>query len=282
MASEAMFYQRHSMGVKCLLCPHRCVLSSGQRGRCGVRQCQENKLYTLTDGFISSWAYDPIEKKPLLEFMPGKIIFSIGSSGCNFHCDFCQNHVLLDPCAPMKKVSDQELLGAAAAHDSLGIAYTYNEPLVNYEMVHRLSRKVKEAGLLNVVVTNGYIEKDPLLELLPQIDAWNIDYKFPDPLYREISGGEEEPVLRSIALAREWGHVEVTTLLLPGRNTDEEVFREMMKNLASIDPGIPLHLSRYYPAYRCHLPETPLELMDRCYELAKEYMKKVSLGNMPL
>lgn len=280
--TRAMYYEKIGDQVHCLLCPHNCRISEGKRGICGVREHQEGELYSLTDGKISSWGYDPIEKKPLSFFRKGSVIFSIGSLGCNFHCDFCQNFRLLDPHTQTRTVSDEELIEAAKQYGSIGIAYTYNEPLVNYEMVLRLSKKMRKEGLVNVVVTNGYIELEPLRELLPYIDAWNIDYKFSEPLYRDISGGQEDIVLRTIKEANASSHVEVTTLLQSGRNTGEEVFQGMVKKLAEIDPEIPLHLSRYYPAFKCSLPATPIEEMFRCYEIAKKYMKNVELGNMPL
>lgn len=282
MATKALYWEKVEGGVRCKLCPHHCRLKDGQRGICGVRQCLDGELFSLSDGYITSWGYDPIEKKPLSHFKKGSVIFSIGSQGCNFHCDFCQNHRLLSVDVPRRPVSDEELVEAASAHGSIGIAYTYNEPLMNYEMVLRLAKKMREAGLINVVVSNGYIELEPLHELLPYIDAWNIDYKFNDPIYRSVSGGGEEVVLRTIAEANASSYVEVTTLLIPGRNTEQEVFQGMMERLSAIDEEIPLHLSRYYPAYRCDLPATPLEDMFRCYQIAKKYMKTVELGNMPL
>ncbi|NLY35831.1 MAG: radical SAM protein [Tissierellia bacterium] len=281
MAIKAEYYKSMEGGVQCLLCPHRCRLKSGQLGICKARICRGVDLYSLSDGVITSMGYDPLEKKPLTHFMKGSI-FSIGSFGCNFHCDFCQNYRLLDPQAPQIKVQDRDLLEAAAAQGSLGIAYTYNEPTVNFEMVKRLSKKIHGQNQVNVMITNGYIERDPRRELLGLIDAWNIDYKMPRELYPGICGGKEEVVLETIKEASLHSHVEVSTLLIPGRNTGEDVFRGMMKKLSEINDEIPLHLSRYFPCYKCSIPETSLETMLLCEKIAKEYMKTVELGNMPL
>lgn len=243
MAIKAEYYKKLDGGVQCLLCPHHCRLKDGQLGLCKARLCRGEDLYSLSDGIITSMGYDPMEKKPLTHFLKGSI-FSIGSFGCNFHCDFCQNYRLLDPHVAKRSLGDEELLEAALARDSLGIAYTYNEPTVNFEMVKRLSKKIHEQGQVNVMITNGFIEKEPLKELLGLIDAWNIDYKMPGELYPRICGGREEIILQTIAEASAHGHVEVSTLLIPGRNTEESVFREMMEKLSKINSEIPLHLSR--------------------------------------
>ncbi|HZK09838.1 MAG TPA: radical SAM protein [Clostridia bacterium] len=281
MATRAEYYKKTSSGVQCLLCPHHCRLTDGQLGLCKARICRGKDLYSLSDGKITAMAYDPLEKKPLKYFMKGPI-FSIGSMGCNFHCDFCQNFRLLDPQVSSIKISDKKLLQAAADRGSVGIAYTYNEPTINFEMVKRLSKKIHKQKQVNVMISNGYIEKEPLKELLPLIDAWNIDYKMPADLYGEVCGGKEQVVLETIREVSLHSHVEVSTLLIPGRNTDEKVFRGMMEKLSSINPEIPLHLSRYSPCYKCTIPPTPASTMLACRKIAREYMQRVELGNMPL
>lgn len=280
MATLAEYYRKREGGVECLLCPHHCRLKDTQRGLCQARICQGEDLYSLSDGYVTSMAYDPMEKKPITHYKKG-IIFSIGSFGCNFHCDFCQNFALLEARVPKISVTDEELLEAASIHGSLGLAYTYNEPTVNFEMVKRLAKKIHERNQINVMVTNGYIEREPLEELIPLIDAWNIDYKMPEDLYPKICGGREEVVLETINEVQGRAHVEVSTLLIPGRNTEENVFRAMMDKLSRISPDIPLHLSRYFPCYRCALAPTPIEIMLKCEGIAREYMKTVELGNMP-
>lgn len=280
MATRAQYYKKLEGAVRCELCPHHCFIREGERGLCSVRQVRDGELYSLSDGYISSMAYDPIEKKPLSHYLPGTIL-SIGSFGCNFHCDFCQNHRLLDPGVRKIRVEDDFLLKAAKEKASLGIAYTYNEPIINFEMVKRLAMKIHQQGQVNVLVTNGYIEREPRRELLGLIDAWSIDYKMPEELYPKICGGREDRVLETIKEVREDAHLEVTILLIPGRNTQEEVFRGMIEKLAGIGEDIPLHLTRYFPSYKCDLPATDLKTLLACRDLAKKYMKRVELGNIP-
>lgn len=278
MLTRAQHYKKDGEKIVCLLCPHRCRIGSGQRGICGVRENIEGELYSLSDGYVTAIAYDSIKKKPLSFFGEGEIL-SIGSFGCNFHCDFCQNFRLLDPKVDRRRVEDLEILNLA--RPSLGLAYTYNEPTVNFEMVKRLAGKIKDQGQVNVMVTNGFIEDEPRAELLDLIDAWSIDYKMPAELYPSVCGGREEVVLKTISKAWDRAHVEVTILLIPGRNTQEEVLKGMLEKLAAIDRKIPLHLSRYFPCYKSDIPPTPLETMLKSHELALNYMERVVLGNMP-
>lgn len=281
MATRAQHYIKVEGGVQCKLCPHHCFIREKERGICQVRELRNGVLYSLSDGYVSSLAYDPLEKKPLLYFGRGDIL-SIGSFGCNFHCDFCQNYRLLEPEFPKIRLSDDYLLELARKRGSLGLAYTYNEPAVNFEMVKRLARKIHDQGQINVMVTNGYIEKAPREELLQLIDAWSIDFKMPKDLYPKICGARQEPVLETIKDAYSHSHVEVTILLIPGRNTQEYAFRKMLEELALIGEDIPLHLARYFPAYRCSIAATELETMFRAREIALEYLERVELGNMPI
>ena len=279
MLTRAQYYKKVGEDVVCLLCPHKCRIGKGHRGICGARENRGGELYSLSDGYVTALAYDSIKKKPLSFFGEGEIL-SMGSFGCNFHCDFCQNYRLLDSDVDKKKIDDSEIL--ELAKPSMGLAYTYNEPTVNFEMAKRLAGKIKDQGQLNVMVTNGYIDASPREELLGLIDAWSIDYKMPAELYPSVCGGREEVVLETIARAWERTHVEVTILLIPGRNTQEEVLRGMLEKLSAIDRNIPLHLSRYFPCYKSNIPTTALETMYRSYELALDYMDRVVLGNMPM
>lgn len=269
--------------VECKLCPHHCKISEGQRGICRVRTNQSGQLYSLNYGRVAACAVDPIEKKPLFHFYPGKKILSFGSVGCNLGCSFCQNWTIAhsDPetseLTPTKAVE----LAASAGPDNLGIAYTYSEPLMWYEFVLDTAPLVHDQGLKNVLVTNGYIEAEPLRELLPHLDAMNIDVKgFQEDYYGKICRGKLGPVLKTVELAAECCHVEVTTLLVTDLNDSPGEIKKLARWLASISPEIPLHLSRYFPNYKLDKPPTPKEKLLEAYQIAKEKLEYVYLGNV--
>jgi len=240
----------------------------------------------LNYGKLTSLALDPIEKKPLRRFHPGSLILSAGSFGCNLRCPFCQNHVISmvgETGAKTAGMSPELLAGKAfelCPQGNIGVAYTYNEPLVGYEYVRDCAGLVHERGMVNVLVTNGTIEEAPWRQLLPLIDAVNIDLKgFTSRWYKRL-GGDLGTVQRSIALAAERCHVEVTTLLVPGENDGMEEIRELAQWLASISPEIPLHLSRFFPRYQMtdRFP-TPVERVYRLAGEAREYLSHVYTGN---
>lgn len=274
------------MSVICELCFHHCRLEEGQTGFCRARICRNGAVAPLNYGKLTSLALDPIEKKPLRRFRPGSLILSVGSFGCNLRCPFCQNYeISMSGEAEIQtaEVSPARLAGKAAelrAQGNIGVAYTYNEPLVSYEYVRDCAELVHERGMVNVVVTNGTIEEGLWRALLPLIDAANIDLKGFTPAWYRRLGGDLETVKRSIALAVEQCHVEVTTLLVPGENDSREEVRELAQWLASIGPEIPLHLSRFFPRYRMtDHPSTPVEQVYRLAETARAYLSHVYTGN---
>lgn len=274
------------MSANCELCFHRCRLEEGQTGFCRARVCRDGVVVPLNYGRLTSLALDPIEKKPLRRFQPGSLILSVGSLGCNLRCPFCQNHEISmagDGAIQTVDVSPEQLADKAEAlipQGNIGVAYTYNEPLVGYEYVRDCAALVHGRGMVNVLVTNGTIAEQPWRELLPLLDAANIDLKgFTSAWYRRL-GGDLDTVKRSIALAAERCHVEVTTLLVPGENDSVEEIRSLAKWLASVRPDIPLHLSRFFPRYqmRDHLP-TPVEQVYRLAEEARAWLAHVYTGN---
>ena len=274
------------MKTRCELCFHHCALDEGQTGFCRARACQDGKIVSLNYGKMTSLALDPIEKKPLRRFHPGSLILSVGSFGCNLRCPFCQNHEISmagDSGIQTVEVSPEQLAAKAAEfvpHGNIGVAYTYNEPLIGYEYVQDCAALIHERGLTNVLVTNGTIEEAPWRALLPFLDAVNIDLKGFTPSWYRRLGGDLETVKRSIALAAERCHVEVTTLLIPGENDSEEEIRELARWLSSISSEIPLHLSRFFPRYRMlDRPPTPVEQVYRLTETARRYLSYVYTGN---
>jgi len=272
--------------VRCELCPHYCVIEGDSAGVCGVRGNRGGELFAASYGQISSIALDPIEKKPLALFRPGRLVLSIGSFGCNFSCPFCQNFEISKEyrrrrhTAQVFTPGDIVMLAERKTPDgNIGVAYTYNEPLIGYEFVRDTARLVREAGLNNVVVTNGYINKEPLDALLPFIDAMNIDLKaYSTGFYRKI-GGDLDTVKQTIVRAHGVCHVEVTMLVIPGEN--EDYTADMVKWLSGIDPDIPLHLSRFFPRYRYADREpTDLRSLNRLGEMAMDCLRHVFIGNV--
>lgn len=283
---EAQFWEtKEDDKVFCRLCPQKCIISEGRTGFCRVRLNKEGKLYTLNYGKCTSYGFDPIEKKPLYHFYPGSDIFSVGTYGCNLKCGFCQNWSIAHADPEAIDITPEALVKAAQdgsySYNSVGIAYTYSEPLMWYEFIHETAIMARESGLKNVLVTNGYVNPEPLKKLLPLIDAVNIDVKgFSNKYYKETCFGELEPVLETVKAANEKCHVEITTLLVTGLNDSDEEISRLADWIASISEDIPLHLSRYFPQYKMNLPPTPLDVMERVREIALDRLNYVYLGNI--
>lgn len=269
--------------VRCGLCPHRCRIAEGAAGICGVRENRGGTLFAATYGKVAAVAVDPIEKKPLFHFHPGARILSAGSVGCNLRCEFCQNHHLALRRAPVETVRIEDLVLAARRERSVGIAHTYNEPLVQFEFVLECAKAFRAAGMKNVLVTNGYVNPAPLAELLPFVDAMNIDLKSMDPaFYRKICGGDLAPVLATIRAAARATHVELTTLLYTGHNDAEGDVRKVVDFVADTDREIPLHISRYFPMHRATAPPTAPDRLATAYRIAREKLPYVYVGNVRL
>jgi pyruvate formate lyase activating enzyme len=270
----------------CHVCWRQCRIKEGGLGYCRARTVKDGVVIQESYGKLTSLALDPIEKKPLSFFHPGTMILSAGSYGCNMACPFCQNYEIAREAAASRhtiEVGPKALVEKALAlkdRGNIGIAFTYNEPLVGYEYIRDTAKLARDEGLLTVVVTNGQIEEEPLRELLPLISAWNIDLKsFSEDAYKKL-GGRLEVTLRTIELASATAHVEITTLVVPGLSDDETMMREEAAFLAAIDPAMPLHLSRYFPCYEYHAPATAIQTMYRLQRVAKESLERVVLGNI--
>jgi len=275
------------MRVTCKICPHHCNIEEGHLGLCKARTNRNGEIICENYGRLTAVALDPIEKKPLYHFYPGSRILSVGSYGCNLKCPFCQNcdiSMVGGKDIETSQITCKELVEKALAlreRGNIGIAYTYNEPLISCEFVRDCARLAKAQGLKNVVVTNGYICKEPLLELLPLIDAFNIDLKgFTEEYYRKLRG-DLETVKVSIKLAASKAHVEVTTLIVPGENDSEEEMEELSGWLASVNPLIPLHISRFFPRWKMLNKEpTPVRQIYRLAEIARRKLRYVYEGNV--
>jgi pyruvate formate lyase activating enzyme len=286
---EALFYTKlENQTVRCDLCPWFCVLKPSQTGNCKVRSNKNGKLVTHVFNKVAAFGIDPIEKKPLYHFHPGKNILSIGEVGCNLHCSFCQNHHISQCFAAdfegFQEITSEQLVARALkVSQNIGIAYTYNEPFTFYEFMLETARLAHEKGLKNVVVSNGYINPEPLKNLLPFVDAFNIDLKsFSEEFYHKQTKGKLAPVLETLKIIAESpAHLEITNLVIPGKNDDEVVFGKMINWIASeLGADIPLHLSRYFPIYKMDIQATSQEKLESLYNLAKSHLHNVYLGNV--
>ncbi len=274
--------------VRCTLCPHLCRLAEGERGFCRARMAQQGRIMDENYGRVTSLALDPIEKKPLARFHAGSFVLSVGSYGCNLDCPFCQNASIAAACAEeasWREITPEALVGLACdlrERGNIGIAYTYNEPIVGYEFVRDCATLAHEAGLENVLVSNGMINARPLKELLPLIDAANVDLKgFSDEFYRWV-GGDFSCVKRSIEAFASCPscHLEVTTLVIPDMNDADSEIEAASSWLASLSPDIPYHLSRFHPCHRlCDRPPTPRDTIYRLVEVARRHLTYVYAGN---
>lgn len=284
MIERAMYYEKQADKIKCLLCPHHCLIAPDKFGRCSVRTNKDGDLKTINYGEITAISLDPTRKKPLYHFYPDKNILSVGTFGCNFSCDFCQNYSIAQYKSKSEFLSSGALIDRCLkADNNIGIAFTYNEPSIWYEYIYDTAKKLKEnhPEFKIVLVTNGFIEEEPLRNLLPYIDAMNIDLKsFKQESYNDICGGSVAPVLRTIEIASRHCHVEVTTLLVTGLNDSQEEVEQIASFLGKINPDIPLHLSRYFPMYKMKEPATDIDVMIDRQAIAKKYLNHVYLGNV--
>ena len=282
----------------CKVCFRHCDIPEGGLGFCGARTCTGGAVKAANYGRVTSLALDPIEKKPLARFRPGSMIVSAGSYGCNLRCPFCQNHQISWSdeayrfAVTAEYISPEELTAIAVdgrSRGNIGVAFTYNEPLIGYEYIRDTAKLVHEAGMVNVIVTNGTASLSVLEELAPYIDAMNIDLKgFTDRYYSEVLGGDRRMVMDFIAEAAKRCHVELTTLIIPGENDSEDEMREMTSWIASLTDlqgntagaDIPLHISRFFP--RFHMTDrdaTDVGLVYRLADIARERLRYVYTGN---
>ncbi len=284
---EALYFtvtSKEKKELRCLLCPHHCLLAEGKTGICRVRKNEQGKLYSLVYGKVTSLAMDPVEKKPLYHFHPGENIFSLGTIGCNLSCQFCQNWEISQKSpddVSTQKITPEEVVRLTKENNSFGIAYTYNEPVVNYEFVFETVKLARQNGLKNVLVTNGYIEEQPLENMLPFIDAANVDVKsFRDDFYKKVCGGRLSFVLRSVEIMfRRKIHLEITNLLIPKQNDSEEEIADLVDWLSALNKDIPLHFSRYFPCYKMQIDPTPFSVLERARKFALQRLNFVYLGN---
>jgi len=276
--------------VLCEACSQACVLSEGEYGICGVRKVEDGELKLLVYGLAAALNIDPVEKKPMFHFLPKSDVMSVGTVGCNFSCKFCQNYDISQyPKEHSHQIVGQKLpperiVELAIENGCDSIAYTYNEPIVFFEYTYDTAKLAHEKGLKNIYVTSGYETHKAIDLLAPYIDGMNIDIKsFSNEFYKEICGARLKPVLEAVRYAHSKGiWIEITTLLIQGKNDSDEEIREIAKFIASVDNSIPWHLSAFHPMYKMlDVPRTPVSTLRRAYKIGQEEgLKYLYVGNI--
>lgn len=282
---EAMHYQKLPEGkVQCLLCPHNCIISKCRSGLCRSRENLDGILFATNYAQSVAFSLDPIEKKPLYHFHPGSEILSLGPNSCNLSCFFCQNHSISQTKAGTKQIEPKQLLDHVIANSLKQVAFTYTEPLTWYEFIYDFALLSQAHQIDLVLVTNGYLNPKPLKQILPYISAMNIDLKSSDDgFYQKHCGASLEPVLTYIRVAYEAGvHLELTTLLIPNLNTADETIAAIIDFVAGIDSNIPLHFSKYHPAFKASYAPTDVSVINHACQMAKERLHHVYAGNVYL
>lgn len=279
---EALFYEKLAgKSVDCKLCPHSCRIKDGGVGFCKVRTNQAGILYTTNYANTVTVNLDPIEKKPLYHFHPKSEILSLGSNSCNLTCDYCQNYTISQYEAKTLEISPEKLLNLCLKDEIIMVAFTYTEPVTWYEYVLETAKLLSLNSIKTVFVTNGFINQEPLVELLPYIDAMNIDLKaMTDDFYKDLCSGSLEPVLNTIKTAYKHCHIEITNLIIPGENDRDKEIEALVDFIAEIDINIPLHFSRYFPQFQRSTSPTPITTMETAKAIAKKKLNYVYLGNI--
>ena len=281
---EALFYSREGQAVKCLLCPWECTVQKNKLGVCGVRKNVNGRLMSLVFGKPCAVSMDPIEKKPLYHFHPAEPTLSIATAGCNLMCSFCQNWSIareFDLERFQEEYSPERVVKMCKDRGSRILSFTYTEPTVFYEYMLETAKLARKAGLKCVMVSNGYINEEPLRKLCKHLDAANIDLKGDAEFYRKVCKGDMEHVLKSLKVLKEEGvWLEVTNLIVPGYNDDKPagLAKWISENLGR---DVPLHLSRFFPDYRMKdVPPTPIDTMKKALKACEKHLDFVYLGNV--
>ncbi len=292
MKKAGLYESLKEGNVKCKACAQECVISRGKVGLCGVRKNINGELFSLVYGKLIAQHVDPIEKKPLFSFLPGTGVYSIGTVGCNFKCQWCQNFDISQISSEGqiigKDTKPEEVVKEALNNDCESIAYTYNEPIINVEFIRDTARIAKKKGLKNILVTNGYLTRESFefLQKEKLIDAMNIDLKtFKDETYREYCNATKgiKPVLETIKRAYEGGiHIEIATLVITDLNDSDEELKEIADFIAGIDKNVPWHISRFFPMYKMQDREpTEISVLEKAKKIGLDVgLKYVYLGNV--
>lgn len=273
--------------IRCGVCPHACSLREGQLGLCGARRNENGQSVSVSYAQVTALALDPVEKKPLYHFHPGSFLLSAGSIGCNMSCPYCQNHTIARAKPGeigTRTVTPEELVKTALSlrpRGNIGVAFTYNEPMIGFEYVRDAAKLAKESGLQTAVITNGCVTQETLSQVLPYIDAFNVDLKCFTAAGYQALGDDLSTVQAFIATAVKAAHVELTMLAAPGIADWETELKQAARWIASLSPDIPLHITRFFPNHRMlSAPPTDPALLYRLRDIAKAYLTNVHLGNL--
>jgi len=275
------WHKLENLNIQCQLCPNLCVIDNNHRGVCRTRINENGVLYTETYGNICSTNIDPIEKKPLFHFYPNTKIYSIGCNSCNLSCQFCQNYEISQYEVPILYIAPDKLLDMVLKSQAKSIAFTYSEPLMMTEYLLDCLPLFKQYQIKTVLVSNSFINEKPLLDIIPYVDAWNVDFKsISNDFYHNICSADLDIVKRNIKIIANNAHLEISFLLIPTLNDSDEEVLEIASFIKSINPNIPLHINRYHPAYKMQIPATPIKTLVNAYDIAKTQLKYVYIGNI--
>ncbi|MDN5343072.1 MULTISPECIES: AmmeMemoRadiSam system radical SAM enzyme [Oceanotoga] len=285
MNMNALFSSQKEEGILCNLCPHECIIEENKTGFCKTRKNISSELNSINYAEVTGFEIEPIEKKPLFHFKPGKNILSLGSWGCNLICPYCQNHEISQEIpAYSKKIYPNAIPNLIEKYKVGGIAFTYSEPIVWFEYVLDACREIKnyDLDIYTIMVSNGYIKKEPLELLLQYIDAFNIDLKtFDSETYKKIFNGDLEKIKENIKIIFEKNaHIEITTLIVPDINENLQELEEEFKWISSLSSKIPLHINKYFPRYKYSKKATDIGKLIEIYQIAKKHLEFVYIGNI--
>jgi len=281
---EAKYYRVEKDHILCELCPRACKIKNGEEGDCWAYKNVDGKLFAKNYGRVVTATYDPIEKKPFFHYYPNSTVLSVGHNGCNLKCQFCQNGDIALERKDSKDISLQTLLDYSGKSHSIGVAYTFTEPLVWFEYLIDATRKLKGIGQKNVLVTNGYINDVPLQDLLPYVDAVNISIKsMREEAYQKYMEGHVDTVLNAVRTSFQKTHLEVTYLVIPGISDSDKELGDFVDFMLSVSPDIPVHIKRFFPHYKMtDTPVTPNETMVKAYKMATEKLHYVYLTDVDI
>ena len=276
MKKPALYYQATEKSVKCLLCPNFCIIHDNAYGICRKRKNESGYLYAMNYSETISLNIDPMRKKPLYNYFPDDYILSIGANSCNLTCKFCQNYSSSQLDATTRTISPDELVNICQQKDLKHVAFTYTEPFTWYEYILDAAKILKSNNISAVLVTNGYVNPEPLENIMPYVSAMNIDLKaFSNSFYKDICGGELQPVLDTITYAHSRTHIEISFLLIESLNDNTDELHQMCHFISNLNKDIPLHILRYFPRYKMNLKPTTDKAINNAKDIARKYLTYV-------